>query len=176
MPAASPHAIEGEVRPVPGARYAIIASRWNPRITDALVEGARAALSSTGVPEAQLDIVRVPGALELPVTAQVLARAGRHAALIALGCVVRGETRHYEHVADETARGLMRVSLDHALPVANGVLAVERHADAEARAGGVHGNKGEEAALAALEMAWLLHKLGPSLSMPVRLPAREASR
>jgi 6,7-dimethyl-8-ribityllumazine synthase len=176
MPAASPHAIEGEVRPVPGARYAIIASRWNPRITDALVEGARAALSSNGVPEAQLDIVRVPGALELPVTAQVLARAGRHAALIALGCVVRGETRHYEHVADETARGLMRVSLDHALPVANGVLAVERHADAEARAGGVHGNKGEEAALAALEMAWLLHKLGPSLSMPVRLPAREASR
>jgi 6,7-dimethyl-8-ribityllumazine synthase len=176
MPAASPHAIEGEVRPVPGARYAIIASRWNPRITDALVEGARAALSSNGVPEAQLDIVRVPGALELPVTAQVLARAGRHAALIALGCVVRGETRHYEHVADETARGLMRVSLDHALPVAYGVLAVERHADAEARAGGVHGNKGEEAALAALEMAWLLHKLGPSLSMPVRLPAREASR
>jgi 6,7-dimethyl-8-ribityllumazine synthase len=176
MPAASPHAIEGEVRPVPGARYAIIASRWNPRITDALVEGARAALSSNGVPEAQLDIVRVPGALELPVTAQVLARAGRHAALIALGCVVRGETRHYEHVADETARGLMRVSLDHALPVANGVLAVERHADAEARAGGVHGNKGEEAALAALEMAWLLLKLGPSLSMPVRLPAREASR
>jgi 6,7-dimethyl-8-ribityllumazine synthase len=109
-------------------------------------------------------------------TAQVLARAGRHAAIVALGCVVRGETRHYEHVADETARGLMQVSLEHALPVANGVLAVEKHADAEARAGGAHGNKGEEAALAALEMAWLLHKLGPSLSMPVRLPAREASR
>jgi 6,7-dimethyl-8-ribityllumazine synthase len=176
MPSASHHAIEGEVRPVPGARYAIIASRWNPRITDALVEGARAALLSNGVPEAQLDILRVPGALELPVTAQVLARGGRHAAIVALGCVVRGETRHYEHVADETARGLMQVSLEHALPVANGVLAVEKHADAEARAGGVHGNKGEEAALAALEMAWLLHKLGPSLSMPVRLPAREASR
>ena len=173
MPSASHHAIAGEVRPIPGARYAIIASRWNPGITDALVEGARAALLSHDLPEAQLDIVRVPGALELPVTAQVLARAGRHAALVALGCVVRGDTRHFEHVADECARGLMQVSLEHALPVANGVLAVEKHADAEARAGGVHGNKGEEAALAALEMAWLLHELGPRLAMPVRLPVRE---
>jgi 6,7-dimethyl-8-ribityllumazine synthase len=84
--------------------------------------------------KADLDIVRVPGALELPVAAQALARGGRHAALVALGCVVRGETRHYEHVADECARGLMQVSLEHALPVANGVLAVEKHADAEARA------------------------------------------
>jgi len=152
--------IEGELRPVPDARYAIIASRWNPRITDALVEGARAAFLAHGVAESMLDIVRVPGALELPVTAQALARAGRHAAIVALGCVVRGQTRHYEHVADECARGLMDVSLQHALPVANGVLAVEEHADAEARAGGVHGNKGEEAALAALEMAWLLRALG----------------
>jgi 6,7-dimethyl-8-ribityllumazine synthase len=156
MPPASHHAIEGEVRPVPDARYAIIASRWNPRITDELLAGARAALLSHGVPEAQLDVIRVPGALELPVTAQVLARAGRHAAIVALGCVVRGDTRHYEHVADETARGLMQVSIEHGLPVANGVLAVEKYADAEARAGGAHGNKGEEAALAALEMAWLL--------------------
>ena len=169
MPHASP--IEGELRPIPDARYAILASRWNPRITDALVEGARAALLSHGVSEAMIDIVRVPGALELPLTAQVLARAGHHAALVALGCVVRGETRHYEHVADECARGLMQVSLEHALPVANGVLAVEKHADAEARAGGVHGNKGEEAALAALEMAWLLRKLGPSTLATPRLEA-----
>ena len=162
---------EGDLRPIPGARYAILASRWNPRITDALVEGARAALLAHGVSEAAIDIVRVPGALELPVAAQALARAGRHVALVALGCVVRGDTRHYEHVADQCARGLMDVSLQHALPVANGVLAVEKHADAEARAGGAHGNKGEEAALAALEMAWLLHKLGPTLAMPARLPA-----
>jgi 6,7-dimethyl-8-ribityllumazine synthase len=148
--------IEGELRPIPGARYAILASRWNPRVTDALVDGARAAMLAHGVAEADLDVVRVPGALELPLAAQALARRGGHAALVALGCVVRGETRHYEHVADECARGLMQVSLEHALPVANGVLAVERHADAESRAGGVHGNKGEDAALAALEMATLL--------------------
>jgi 6,7-dimethyl-8-ribityllumazine synthase len=79
--------------------------------------------------------------------------------VVALGCVVRGDTRHFEMVADECARGLMQVSLEHALPVANGVLAVDRHADAEARAGGAHGNKGEEAALAALEMAALLRGL-----------------
>jgi len=152
-------AIEGELRPLPVRRYAILASRWNPRVTDALVEGARAAMLSHGVDEDALDIIRVPGALELPLAAQALARGGQHAALVALGCVVRGETRHYEHVADECARGLMQVSLEHALPVANGVLAVERHADAEARAGGAHGNKGEEAALAALEMASLLRGL-----------------
>jgi 6,7-dimethyl-8-ribityllumazine synthase len=156
MPSASIKAIEGELRPVADARYAILASRWNPRITDALVEGARRAMLAHGVDEAALDIVYVPGALELPLAAKALARAGRHVALVALGCVVRGETRHFEHVADESARGLMQVSLEFLLPVANGVLAVERHADAEARAGGAHGNKGEEAALAALEMASLL--------------------
>ena len=160
MPTAAPHAIEGELRALPDARYAILASRWNPRITDALVEGARQAMLAHGVDADALDIVRVPGALELPLAAQALARGGRHAALVALGCVVRGDTRHYEHVADGCAQGLMQVSLEHALPVANGVLAVEKHADAEARAGGAHGNKGEEAALAALEMAALLRGLG----------------
>ena len=79
--------------------------------------------------------------------------------MVALGCVVRGDTRHYEHVADECARGLMRVALDHRIPVANGVLAVEDYEHARARAGGVHGNKGEEAALAALEMASLLSRI-----------------
>ena len=151
--------MQGDLRPLPNARYAIIATRWNPRIVDALVEGARAALIEHGVSEDRLDIVRVPGAWELPTVAAMLARSDRYAALIALGCVVRGETRHYEHVADECARGLMRVSLDHGLPIANGVLAVEDHAHAEARAGGAHGNKGEEAALAALEMAHLQRQL-----------------
>lgn len=155
---------EGDLRPLSGARYAILASRWNPRITDVLVEGARAAMLAHGVAEDAVDVVRVPGALELPVLADAMAKSGRYAALVALGCVVRGETRHFELVADECARGLMRVSLDHAVPVANGVLAVEAHADAEARAGGVHGNKGEEAALVALEMAHLLHQLSESKS------------
>ena len=150
---------EGDLRAPEGARFAIIASRWNPRITDALVAAARQAFVGNGVDEAALDVVRVPGAWELPVAARQLAVAGRHAAIVALGCVVRGDTRHYEQVADGTSEGLMRVALDTGVPVANGVLAVERFEDASARAGGSHGNKGEEAALVAIEMADLCRKL-----------------
>ena len=151
--------IEGEMRAATGARFAILASRWNPRITDALVDGARKAMQDQGVVESDIDLVRVPGAWELPVAAAALAATGSYSALVALGCVVRGETRHYEHVADECAKGLMRVAIDYRLPVANGVLAVEDHAHAQSRAGGAQGNKGEEAALAALEMSRLLHKI-----------------
>jgi 6,7-dimethyl-8-ribityllumazine synthase len=95
----------------------------------------------------------------LPMVARALAVAGQHAALVALGCVVRGDTRHYEQVADGAAEGLMRVALDTGVPVINGVLAVEKFEDAAARAGGSHGNKGEEAALVAIEMADLAQKL-----------------
>ena len=154
--------IEGEMRAAKGARFAILASRWNPRITDALVDGARQAMRDQGVGESDIDLVRVPGAWELPVAAAALAATGTYSALVALGCVVRGETRHYEHVADECAKGLMRVAIDYRLPVANGVLAVEDHAHAQSRAGGAHGNKGEEAALAALEMSRLLQKISES--------------
>ena len=151
--------VEGDLRAAPNARFAILASRWNPRITDALVAGARKAFVDNGVAEAAIDVVRVPGAWELPLVAAKLGEAGGHVAIVALGCVVRGDTRHYEHVADRCADGLMRVSLDYRLPVLNGVLATERFEDAEARAGGSHGNKGEEAALAAIEMHNLLEKL-----------------
>jgi 6,7-dimethyl-8-ribityllumazine synthase len=150
----------GEVRAHPGARFAIVASRWNPRIVDALIDGARRAFAEHGVADAAVDVVRVPGAWEIPLAAGKLAQTGRYAAILALGCVVRGDTRHYEQVADGCAQGLMRVALDHSVPVLNGVLAVERHEDAQARAGGAHGNKGEEVALAALEMSDLLAKLG----------------
>jgi 6,7-dimethyl-8-ribityllumazine synthase len=143
----------GELRADDKARFAIVASRWNPRIVDALVEGARRTFVAHGVAEAALDVIRVPGAWEIPQVAARLAGDGRYAAIVALGCVVRGDTRHYEHVADQCAAGLMRVALDHGVPVLNGVLAVERFDDAQARAGGVRGNKGEEVALAALEMA-----------------------
>ena len=153
-----PH-FEGDLRAPEGARFAIIASRWNPRITEQLVAGARAAFVAHGVAEDAVDVIRVPGAWEIPATAARLAAAGSHAAIVALGCVIRGDTRHYEHVADRCAEGLMRVQLDFGLPVLNGVLAVERVEDAEARAGGSHGNKGEEAALAALEMVNLLEQL-----------------
>ena len=123
------------------------------------VDAALGAHLDRGVDEAALDVVRVPGAWELPLAARELAMAGRHAAIVALGCVVRGDTRHYEQVADGTSDGLMRVALDTGVPVANGVLAVERYEDASARAGGSHGNKGEEAALVAIEMADLRRKL-----------------
>ncbi|MCQ4164364.1 6,7-dimethyl-8-ribityllumazine synthase [Tahibacter harae] len=151
--------IAGELRVAPDSRYAVIASRWNPRIVDTLVSGAEQALRANGVAADAIDVVRVPGAWEIPIAAARLAAAGQHAALLCLGCVVRGDTRHYEHVADGCAQGLMRVALDHRLPVLNGVLAVERHEDAAARAGGAHGNKGEEIALAALEMVDLWRKL-----------------
>ena len=151
--------IAGELRAAANARFAIIASRWNPRIVDALLDGARRAFTARGVASTAVDVIRVPGAWEIPQAAAQLARAGKHAAILALGCVVRGGTRHYEHVADGCARGLMRVALDHGVPVLNGVLAVEHHADAQARAGGVHGNKGEDVALAALEMADVWKKL-----------------
>ncbi|MEJ5207082.1 6,7-dimethyl-8-ribityllumazine synthase [Denitratimonas sp. CY0512] len=150
---------EGQIRARAGARFAILASRWNPRIVDALVEAARTTLQDHGVDAETIDVIRVPGAWEIPQAAGCVAADGRYAALIALGCVVRGETRHYEQVADGCAEGLMQVSLRHRLPVLNGVLAVERHEDAQARAGGVHGNKGEEAALAAIEMVDLLEQL-----------------
>ncbi|HET8818644.1 MAG TPA: 6,7-dimethyl-8-ribityllumazine synthase [Xanthomonadaceae bacterium] len=151
--------LEGDLRVHGGARFAILASRWNPRISDALVAGARKVFADHGVAEDAVDVVRVPGAWELPQAAARLAGAGRHAALVALGCVVRGETRHFEHVADRCAEGLMRVALDSGVPVLNGVLATDRFEDAEARAGGSHGNKGEECALAAIEMADLMERL-----------------
>lgn len=157
MPA-MPH-FEGDLRVHPNARFAIIASRWNPRITDALVDSARQTLVANGVAQAQVDVVRVPGAWELPVIARTLAQAGQHAAIVALGCVVRGDTRHYEQVADGASNGLMQVALEYGVPVLNGVLAVETFEDALARAGGSHGNKGEECALVAIEMADLRRKL-----------------
>lgn len=153
-----PH-LEGDMRSPQGARYAIIASRWNPRIVDALVAAARRTLADNGVDEAQVDVVRVPGTWEIPAAVRAVVAGRGHAAVVALGCVIRGDTRHYEHVADCTADALMQLVVEHGVPVANGVLAVERMEDAEARAGGSHGNKGEEAALAAIEMANLLERL-----------------
>jgi 6,7-dimethyl-8-ribityllumazine synthase len=136
-------------------RFAVVASRWNPGIVDTLVEGVRRTLLLNGIAAEAIDVVRAPGAWELPLLCAWLAKKGGHDALIALGCVVRGDTRHYEQVADGCAAGLARVALDFSLPIANGVLAVEKLEDAQARADGALGNKGEEAALAALEMVSL---------------------
>jgi len=154
------HSVAGELRVHPESRFAIVASRWNPAIVDALIEGARRALVEHGVDETAIELVRVPGAWELPVAAARLAQRRRFAAIIALGCVVRGDTRHYEHVADGCATGLMRVALDYTVPVLNGVLAVELHEDAQTRAGGARGNKGKDVALAAIEIVDLWIRLG----------------
>ena len=151
--------IEADLRADSRCKIAILVSRWNPSITDTLVMGARACLKQNGLSDDQVDVVRVPGAWELPIAANALAGTKKYHAIIALGCVVRGDTRHYEHVADECARGLMDVALNCNIPVCNGVLAVEDYAHAKARAGGSAGNKGEEVALAALEMANLFTKI-----------------
>lgn len=154
-----PEASDERVRAIAGVRFAIVASRWNAAIVDALVATAESTFRANGVAATDLDVIRVPGAWEIPVAVSRLTATGNYAAVVALGCVIRGDTRHYEHVADGCAQGLMQVQLRDQVPVLNGVLAVEIEKDAIARAGGVHGNKGEEAALAALEMAQLWSRL-----------------
>ena len=151
--------IEADLSVDSRCKIAVLASRWNPSITDTLVMGARACLKQHGMSDEQVDVVRVPGAWEIPMAASALAVTKKYSAIIALGCVVRGDTRHYEHVADECAHGLMQVALKFNIPVCNGVLAVEDYAHAQARAGGSAGNKGEEVALAALEMANLFTQI-----------------
>jgi 6,7-dimethyl-8-ribityllumazine synthase len=138
-----------------GKRFAIIVSRFNALITDRLLAGARVCLMQHGVTEDAIDVVSVPGAWELPIAAQAAAQRG-YAAIIALGCVIRGETPHFDYVAGAAAQGLERVSLEARLPVAFGVLTTEDTQQALDRAGGRDGNKGWDAALTALEMANLL--------------------
>lgn len=133
---------------------AVLAARFNAAVVDRLVEGALDALRAAGVDAARVRVIPVPGAWELPLAAELAVAAGCDA-VIALGCVIRGETGHYGLIVDAATRGLMEVSLRHRIPVAHGVLACENEEQAWARAGGVHGNKGVEAAQAALAMAAL---------------------
>jgi 6,7-dimethyl-8-ribityllumazine synthase len=140
-------------------RVAVVASRFNEVVTTKLVDGALAGLSEHGVPDANVDVAWVPGAFEIPVVARRFAETGDYDAVICLGAVIRGETAHFELVANEAARGVMDVSRDTGVPVIFEVLATENLAQAEARAGGVHGNKGWEAAGAALQMASLLDSM-----------------
>jgi 6,7-dimethyl-8-ribityllumazine synthase len=146
-------------RPGPVGRVGIIVSRYNERITGRLLDGARAACAEAGVPEAQVDVVWVPGAFELGAAAAAAAGTGRYACLVALGAVIRGNTPHFDYVAGEAARGLSDVAVRHALPVAFGVLTVDTMQQATDRAGGAAGNKGHEAAMAALELADVIARL-----------------
>lgn len=144
---------------IDGARFAIVASRFNAPVTSALLEGAAATLAEHGVPEDHVIVVKVPGAFEIPLTAKRLAASGRFEAIIALGAVVRGATPHFEYVAGECARGVARVAIEENVPVIFGVLTTDTDEQARARAGGSEGNKGSEAAIAGLEMVTVLRRL-----------------
>jgi len=151
--------IEGSPRAPREIRVAVLVSRYNEIVTTRLLEGARACLQERGVPDARVDVLWVPGAFELPVAAEAAAASGRYAALVALGCVIRGETAHFEYVAGEAARGLGNVAVAHRLPVGFGLLTTESLEQALARAGDGARNKGYEAAAAALTMADVLGQL-----------------
>ena len=142
-----------------GRRFAVVASRFNEHITQKLVDGAMDALLRHGAVYEDVDVVWVPGAWELPAVARVLLASERYHALIALGAVVRGDTPHFDFVAGEASRGLAQAGADFEVPIGFGVLTTDDMAQAEARAGGAHGNKGWDAALAALEMADLFERL-----------------
>jgi 6,7-dimethyl-8-ribityllumazine synthase len=150
---------EGTTGGALGRRVAVVASRFNEGVTRKLVEGALAGLAKHGVADDDVDLAWVPGAFEIPFIARRLATTGRYDAIICLGAVIRGDTAHFELVANEAARGIAEVSRDTGVPVVFEVLATETLAQAEERAGGAHGNKGWDAAAAALEMASLLEAL-----------------
>lgn len=138
---------------------AVLASRYNELVTRRLLEGAIAAATHAGLGADEVDVIWVPGAFELGAVASELAASGRYVALVAVGAVIRGETPHFDFVAGEAARALSSVAVQHALPVAFGVLTVDTMAQALERAGGSAGNKGEEAMAAALEVADVLRQL-----------------
>jgi 6,7-dimethyl-8-ribityllumazine synthase len=148
-----------------GLRIRIVAAQWNERIVNRLLDGALQTLRAQGAADERVEVWWVPGSLELPVAARwaldAPLAAGQVDAVIALGCILRGETEHFRLVADNTAQGLLRVSLDTGAPVLNGVLAAHDLAQAEARSGGEHGNAGSQAALAAIRMAGLRPERGP---------------
>jgi len=150
--------IEGDFA-VRGARFGIVASRFNDFITERLIEGSLDTLARHGVARADAEVVWVPGAFELPLAARIMASSGKYDAVIALGAVIRGATPHFDYVAGQCAAGLARVALDAELPVAFGVLTVDTIEQAIERAGTKAGNKGVDAAMTAIEMVNLVRRL-----------------
>jgi 6,7-dimethyl-8-ribityllumazine synthase len=142
----------------PTARVAVVAARFNANVVDELLAGCLRRLASLGVSENRVEVHRVPGAFELPVAAKVLAETGRFSAVICLGCVIRGDTPHFDYVAGEAARGIQQVALAQSLPVIFGVLTTNTLQQALDRTGGPHGHAGERAAEAALEMIALVER------------------
>lgn len=149
---------EGDFSP-PAGRFAVVAARFNAMVTEALLAGCRDAFIRHGVADDRIDVAWVPGSFELPIVAKAMAESGNYAAVICLGCVIRGETGHYDHVAGQAAGGLMSASLATGVPVIFGVLTTETVEQALNRSGLKAGNKGGEAALAAIEMVNLLAQI-----------------
>lgn len=143
-----------------GARFAIVAGRFNSFIVEPLVAGAVDTLVRHGAERADIELIRVPGSFEIPLALKRIAAASRHDAIIAVGAVIRGSTPHFDYVAGECVKGIAQVSMEHGLPIAFGVLTVDTIEQAIERAGTKAGNKGAEAALSAIEMVSLLRKLG----------------
>ena len=158
--------------PLPGAagyRFAILVSRFNDTVTGAMREAATAALTEAGAAEGDVEVFDVPGAFELPQAARLAAETGRFDAVVCLGCVIRGETPHFEYISSAVAHGIMAAAGETGVPIAFGVLTTDTQAQAVERAGAGRDNKGWEAAAAGIEMAVLFRSLG-------RPPARPASR
>lgn len=147
-----------------GWRYAIVAARFNAFIVDRLLQGALQTLKACGAADESIGVYRVPGAFEIPLACQKLAQTGRFDAVIALGCVIRGDTPHFDYVCSESARGIAEVALKFDLPVINGILTTDNSAQAEARVDtGAGNNKGVDAARAAMEVLDVYARIGKGL-------------
>ena len=155
-----------------GLRIGVIVAQFNETVTSRLLDGARQALKRHGVREDAVTIVRVPGSLELPQAAQRMVRSGRWDALVALGCVIRGETAHFDLVAAETARGIAQVARESGIAIGFGVLTTEDTAQAMARSGGPLGNRGFDAVEASLKMASVNRQLDGAAKQPQAAKAR----
>ena len=150
--------LEGDLSK-PAGRFAVVAAKFNRDVVDRLVEGALQGFRKHGVADDSVDLVRVPGSLEVPLACKQLAGSGHYAAIVALGAVIKGETDHYTYVCQEAAAGVMRATLATGVPIIFGILTCQTEELALARAGGSEGNKGYDAVLAAIEMANLGKKI-----------------
>jgi 6,7-dimethyl-8-ribityllumazine synthase len=151
---------EGGLTVAPGTRFAVVVARFNDFFTRQLLDGALAAFRRHGADEAGVDVVWVPGSFETGVVAKRLAASGRYGAVVCLGAIIRGATSHYDHVASQAAAGVARASMDTGVPVIFGIITTEDLDQAIDRSGAKSGNKGYEAAVAAIEMADLVRQLG----------------
>ena len=154
-----PNVYQADTSQTPQGRFAIVVSRYNENITSKLLDGALKTLAEAGVPDESIDVAWVPGAWEIPLVAKEAALSGKYDAIIAIGAVIRGDTSHFEHVSAEMSKGLASVSMTQRIPVAFGVLTCDTLDQAISRSGSKGGNKGAEAALAAIEAANVMKQL-----------------